>query len=303
MKVFVTGATGYIGSAVAGALARAGHEVHGLARTPEKARRLQALEIHPVMGSMEDTGSFQKAASECQILIHCAVEYSARSWDLHHSTVGALLDAAVLAKRPRKLIVTSGVWAYGDTGAGVADESSPLNPPFFVQQRPEADETVLRANGGNVQTLVIRPGCVYGGPGGLTGAWFQSAVKEGAARIVGDGQFRWSMVHVQDLADLYVRATESILGGEVFNATDRSRFTVMECARAASLAAGAGGGVVAMDLHEAAEKMGAYAECLTLNQHIDSMKAVRLLGWTPRHGGFVDGVERYFAAWKANAGQ
>lgn len=260
---------------------------------------LEAQEIHPVLGTMEDTGSYRKVASECQALIHCAVEYSPRQWDLHRSTVGALLDAAVVAKRPRKLIVTSGVWVYGDTGTGVADESSPLNPPFFVQERPEADETVLRASGGNVQTLVIRPGCVYGGTGGLTGAWFESAQKEGAARFVGDGQFRWAMVHIQDLADLYVRAAESILGGEVFNATDRSRFTVQECARAASLAAGAGGKVASMSLQEAATQMGAYAECLTLNQHIDSMKAVRLLNWTPRHGGFVDGVDRYFAAWKA----
>lgn len=302
MRVFVTGATGYIGSAVAAAFARTGHEVFGLARSPEKASRLAASEVQPVFGALDEPASYRDAASSCQILIHCAAEPSARHWDLHKLTLETLLDVAVLSRRPRKLIATSGVWVYGDTGESLVDESSPLDPPLFVNPRPDADDSVLKANGGNVSTLVIRPGCVYGGAGGLTGDWFKTASEEGAARIVGDGGFRWSMVHVQDLADLYVRAAESLLSGEIFNATDRSRFTVLECARAASQAAGASGRVEPLPLREAARTLGPYAECLTLNQHVDSSKAVRLLRWTPRHGGFVDGAARYFAAWKAAAG-
>lgn len=300
MKIFVTGATGYIGSAVSAAFARAGHEVHGLARSREKAVRLAAAEVHPLFGSLDDPSTYQPAADSCQILVHCAAEPSPRQWDLHGRTIEALLASARNSRRPRTLIVTSGVWVYGSTGTSAADESSVLRPPLLVAPRPALDQQVLAANGATLRTLVVRPGCVYGERGGLTASWFESAEKEGSAGVVGDGSNRWSMVHVADLADLYVKAAESAHGGEVFNATDRSRFTILDCARAASLAAGAGGKVAILPAEEASKTLGAsFVECLLLDQHVDSGKAVRLLGWQPRHGGFVDGAERYFTAWKA----
>ncbi len=302
MRVFVTGASGYVGSAVAGALARAGNEVVGLVRSREKAARLEAAEAQAVVGSMGDPASYLDAAKRCQVVVHCAAEYSARYYDLDRQTIDACLTAVAGAARPRLFVYTSGVWVIGDTGDGMADEDAPLKPPAFIARRVDHEARVLAASGGQARTLVIRPGCVYGGRGGLTAAWFESAVKEGAARIIGDGGFRWAMVHIEDLADAYLRAVESHLTGEVVHVTDRSRSTVLECAQAASRAAGAGGKVKNVPLLEAAEAMGPYAECLTLNQHADSSKAVRLLGWQPRHGGFVDGAARYFAAWKALAG-
>lgn len=301
MKVFVTGANGYVGSAVAAAYSRGGHEVYGLVRSEEKGRHLAAMEVHPVVGSMQDPSSYMSAARLCQVLIHCAAEYSDQYMALDRKTADTLLTAAGETGRPRLFIYTSGVWIYGDTGDYMVDETTPLNPPDFLTLRAEHEKMVLDANRGRVRTLVVRPGCVYGGKGGLTAAWFESAVKEGAAKMVGDGQFRWAMVHRADLADLYLRLGESPWGGEVFNATDRSRFTVGECAQAASRAAGRNGAVESVPVEEAAKKLGPMAEALTLNQHVDSTKAVRLLGWRPRHGGFVDGVPRYFAAWRSMA--
>jgi nucleoside-diphosphate-sugar epimerase len=300
VNVFVTGATGYIGSAVAAAFARCGHEVHGLVRSREKAVRLAAEGVHPVFGSLDDPPSYRGAADSSQILVHCAAEFSPRQWDLHGRTLETLLASARSAGLPRTLITTSGVWVYGSTGMSAADESSPLGPPLLVLPRAAFDEQVLAANDPPLRTLVIRPGCVYGGRAGLTASWFESAEKEGAARVVGDGSNRWSMIHVADLADLYLKAAESVHGGEVFNATDRSRFTVLECARAASFAAGAGGKTAILSADEASRTMGApFVECLLLDQHVDSSKAVRLLGWQPRHGGFADGTRRYFEAWRA----
>ena len=298
MKAFVTGATGHIGFAVASAFARAGHETFGLARSPEKARLLEAAEVVPVAGTMEEPEGWRLAAERCSVLVHCAVEYSERSWDLHRATLGALRDAA-RDRSGRVLLATSGVWVYGDTGDGAADETSPLDPPTHVAPRPAVDAAVLSWNGGGLRTIVIRPGCVYGGGGSLTASWFESAGKDGAARVVGDGANRWAMVHRDDLADLYVRAAESGLGGEVINATDRSRATVSECAAAASLAAGAEGRLEHVPVEQAVAAMGPFATCLALSQHVDSWKAVHRLGWTPRHGGFVDAAPRLFAAWKA----
>jgi nucleoside-diphosphate-sugar epimerase len=303
MRIFLTGSTGYIGAAVAAAFARKGHDVFGLVRTAAKATRLAAAEATPVAGDLRDPDGWRAAADACDVLVHCAVEYSEAQWDLHSRAVEALIDSARRARRPRRLLVTSGCWVYGDTGDGMADETSALAPPPLVAPRPAADDRVLDANGTLLRTLVLRPGCVYGGSGGLTASWFESAVTDGASRIVGGGANRWAMVHLEDLADLYVRAAESPYGGEIFNATDRSRFTVLECGRAASLAAGAGGRTVSVTLAEAATAMGApYVECLALSQHLDSSKAVRLLGWQPRHGGFADGAARYFQGWKAASG-
>lgn len=300
MRIFITGATGFIGHAVAANLARAGHEVVGLARTGEKAKRLAAAEALPVMGDMRQPETYIEAAGSCQVLIHCAAEYSAQYTELDRRTVSELLKSAHDSSRPRLFVYTSGVWVYGNTGGRAVDESTPLNPPAMAAARVETEATVLAASTGRVRTIVIRPGCVYGGAGGLTATWFESAEKEGAARIVGDGSFRWSMVHVSDLAEAYRLAVESRLAGEVFNLTDRSRSTVLECARAASQAATGTAAVATTPVEEAAKTMGAMAEGLTLDQHVDSSKAVRLLGWQPRHGGFVDGAARYYRSWKAS---
>lgn len=300
MRVFITGATGYVGFAVAAALARAGHHVVGLARSPAKANMLAAAEVVPVLGSMDDPLTYAEAARESQVLIHCAAEYSARYMELDRQTIDHLLALASQAKQPRLFLYTSGVWVYGATGDDVVDEASALRPPAMVAARAEHEQLVLRHSSGAVRTLVIRPGCVYGGSGSLTAGWFDSAVRAGAARVIGDGSYRWSMVHLQDLADLFVRAAQSPWAGQVFNATDRSRFTVLQCAQAASRAAGRGGKVEVMPMAEASRAFGPMTECLVLDQHVDSSKAVRWLGWQPRHGGFVDGVAQYFVSWKAS---
>lgn len=300
MRVLVTGANGYIGSAVAAAYARAGHQVHGLVRSDAKGRALAAAEVLPVIGDMDSPASYRAVAERCEVLIHCAADYSERYFELDRVTMDTLLEAAAEAGQRRQVIYTSGVWLYGGTEQGMVDEASPLDPPEMVAPRAKHERLVLDASRGTVRTAVVRPGCVYGGRGGLTAGWFSSARAEGAARVVGDGANRWAMVHQDDLADAYLRLGEAMIGGEVFNVTDRSRFTVLECARAASHAAGAGGEVAAVSVAEAARELGPMAECLALDQHVDSRKAVRLLAWQPRHGGFVDGVQRYFAAWRAS---
>jgi nucleoside-diphosphate-sugar epimerase len=298
MKVFITGATGYIGLNVAAAYRRAGHEVWGLTRSPEKARLLARHEIRPVQGSMQDPGSWGETARKCSVLIHAAVDYQEDPFKLDQRTVEFLLSLARQeGPRPKTLIYTSGVWVYGSTGAALADETTPLNPPKLVSPRPAIERMVLES--GDVRGVVLRPGCVYGYQGGLTGMWFAGAVSEKSLKAVGDGRNRWAMVHADDLADAYLRAGESGLAGEVFNITDRSRASVREMLAAVAGATGYQGETRFVPVAEAAAKMGHFAECLALDQHVDARKAVRLLGWQPRHGGFADEVESCLLSWQA----
>ena len=298
MRIFITGASGYIGAAVAAALARAGHEVLGLVRSESRGHRGAMSEVRPVTGSLEEPREWLEAARESEVLIHCAAEYSARMAELDGRAVDALLDAARSTGLPRLVVYTSGCWLYGDTGGAAVNESSQLKPFGMVKWRVAHEERILQADGGAVRTLLLRPGCVYGGRGSLTAAWFETAAKNGAARVVGDGRARWTMVHLEDLAQAYVLAVESPWRREIFNVSDRSRFTTGECAEAASRAAGAGGKVQTVPVEDALKEMGPFAEALAADQHVDASKAVRMLGWQPRHGGFVDGVDRYYLAWK-----
>jgi len=297
MKVFITGATGYIGFNVATALRRAGHEVWGLARTEEKAQLLARNEIHPIPGSLQAPDSFRARAEQCSVLIHAAADYTTDTFALDQKVVGELLNAARRGARPKTLIYTSGVWVHGDTGGKLVDETAPPAPPKLVSLRPVTEELVLKASG--VRGLIIRPGCVYGRQGGLTGVWFKGAHTDKALKVVGDGNNRWAMVHVDDLADGYVRAAESGLAGEAFNLVDRSRSPVGEMARYVACAAGYEGTTAFVPVAEAAKTFGDTAECVAMDQQIDGRKATRLLGWQPKHNGFIDEVETYFASWKA----
>ncbi|MGH8312214.1 MAG: NAD-dependent epimerase/dehydratase family protein [Gammaproteobacteria bacterium] len=296
MRILVVGASGYLGYAVASALARAGHEVHGLVRRPEVANMLRKAEIQPLMGKLQEPASFTAAAAQCSVIIYAAADYQVDTLAADRAAIEALLGVAARGPKPKTFIYTSGVWVHGDTGDAMADETTPLAPPRAVQARPAIEQLVLEHP--QVRGLVIRPGDVYGGRGGLTGMWFEGAEK-GELRVIGDGRNRWPLVHVDDLADAYVRLAESGLSREVFNVTDRSRAAVNEIAEAVVRATGSKAKITHVPLAEATKQMGAFAECLALNQHVDSRKAVQRLGWQPRHGGFVDAAEIYYQAWKA----
>lgn len=295
MKVFITGATGYIGFNVAKALRRAGHRVWGLTRSEEKATKLAKNEITPVIGDMNNPDSYRDIAEQCSVLIHAAADYQNDTVELDRKTVDAFLRAGEKGASPKTVIYTSGCWVIGDTGDAIAYETTPLKPIEAVLWRPEHEELVLQAE--HMKGLVVRPGCVYGKSGGLTGTWFDGATSE-SLEVVGDGSNYWTMIHVDDLADAYVRLAESGLSAEVFNISDRSHLTVGEMAEAIAKTTGYDGKVRYVPVKESAQKMGAMAEALALNQYVDAGKAERLLNWRPKRRGFVDDMDLYFEAWK-----
>lgn len=297
MRVLVTGASGYIGNAVASAFARAGHEVHGLIRRAEVADSLRRAEIEPVMGTLQEPASFAEVAARCSVIVHAAIDYQADTRALDRSTVETLLAAAKRGPGPKTVVYTSGAWIYGDTAGEPVDETTPMHPASTDQARAGIEQLVLDDR--SVRGLVVRPGCVYGGRGGLTGIWFDG-VEKGEVKVVGDGRNHWSTVHVADLSDAYVRVAESGLAGEIFNIADPSRVTVNEMVDSIAHAAGGHVKITHVPLDEATRQMGKLAESLALDQHLDASKIVRQLGWAARHQGFPANARICYESWKAS---
>jgi nucleoside-diphosphate-sugar epimerase len=279
MKVFLTGATGYIGSVVAESLLAAGHEVNGLARSEEAARKLEAAGVHPLTGDLHDSEKLTRAASEADGVIHAASTGGPDAPQADAQAVSAILDALYDTSKP--FIYTSGVWVLGNTN-GVADEESALDPTPLVAWRPAIEQRVLAASGRGVRAIVLRPGMVYGRGGGSPGEMVQAGRQKGVVRFVGTGENRWSLIHVEDLADLYVKALEKAPAGTLLMVAAGESMRVREIAEAASRAAGLDGRVESWPIEQARERLGAYADALVLDQQVSAGRAMRLLDWTPK---------------------
>jgi nucleoside-diphosphate-sugar epimerase len=301
MRLFLTGATGYIGLNIATTFRRAGYRVFGLTRRSDKASLLESREITPVIGRLSEPDSFTRVAAQCDVIIHAAADNQADTAALDRAAVNALLEATRDTSPLKTLIYTSGTWVLGECNGRPLTERSPYAPIQDIAWRPEVEQVVLNTSG--VRGLVIRPGVVYGKSGGMTGMWFHGASNGGVVQVVGDGRNHWAMVHVDDLADGFLLAAQSVFAGEVFNLVDESRSTVMEMAGAAAKAAGNIRQIEFVPTAKAAQEMGTMAEALALNQVIDAGKAHRVLGWQPRYPSFVNDVETYYRAWRAGRAQ
>jgi len=285
MQVFVTGATGYIGSAVCEALRKAGYAVAGLARSEAQVRVLAARGLGAHRGDLRDPQSLAEGALHADAVIHCALAAGPDAGQVDRAAVEAILGALSQCNRP--FVYTSGCWVLGDTGGQIADEDTPLKPTPLVAWRPANEQLVLAAARSGIQGAVLRPAMVYGRGGGLVASLVKSARQRGAARIVGAGENRWTFVHIDDLADLYVRAVGAA-SGTLLYAAHGAALRVWAVAEAASHAAGAGGKVETVPLEEARTEMGALADALALDQQISGARAERLLGWRPRAPGVLE---------------
>src|SRR5260221_7363817 len=187
MRVFLTGGTGYVGSAVLDALVRHGHHVEALVRNSEGAARVQAGGAQPILGDLLDASSWHDAAASAEGAVHTAVDYSARQQQVDAAAIDGL---TTLRPRPgRFLIYTSGIWVLGSAPDPI-DETAPLNPVELVSWRPAHELRVLASGANGVRAVVVRPGIVYGGSRGIVGDLLKDAANS-LVRIVGGGDNHW----------------------------------------------------------------------------------------------------------------
>ena len=278
MKALVVGATGYVGRAVCDALRAHGHTVLALVRDGSASRAPQGTET--VAGDVKDPASLVAAAQSADAVIY-AVQYNGDdAFAVESAALRALAEALAPAKK--RLVYTSGVWMYGNNYPNVATEDTPPNPIAIVEKRPDLERIVLDAAQRGLHAIVIRPGDVYGRGGGMPAMWVQSARDEGAARVVGDGNNHWPMVHVDDLAELFVLALESAGAGSAYIAVDDTQLTVNAMAEAASRGAGKHGAIAHWPVDEARKAMGVFADALAIDQAATSAKARTELQWKTR---------------------
>ncbi len=261
MNVLIIGATGYIGSHVAAAFFEAGHEVTALRRPGGRSAPYPT-----VTGDLADPASLAAAAASFDQVIHLGIP-AGEDVDL------AGVDALRLAGSP--IIYTTGAAVLG---AGSADEDSPPDPHPLVAWRAGVERRV-RACGGRV----IRPGMVYGHDGGLVHDLLApKAIERGTGVYIGAPGVRWPVVHIDDLAALYLVVAEKAEPGTVWHG-------IGETVRLDRLAAALGGGTASSwPLSEATAELGPLADLFTRDQDVSAAKTHERLGWHPVHTSIID---------------
>lgn len=296
-RVFITGANGYLGSAVTARLARAGHEVQALVRGPESARIARSLGATAVLGSLADTERVVAVMKNCDVVVHAAL--ADPDPEAGDQAALEMIRTAAHDGRVRRLLYTSTVWVHGDTGGAVVDETAPLAAAELCRWRPAHEQAAFDLAAADVATVVLRPGMVSGGRGGTFGDWFGEAKEKGTITYPGGGIQRWGVVHREDMADAYALALEHARGGERYLLVDETRLTVREMAEAAAAAAGAR--AIPSEPGAVHESLGAYGAALLMDQQFTAARARRELGWVPRHGSFVAAAADLLREWESAA--
>ena len=291
MKIFITGATGYIGGSAALHLRRAGHHIRGLVRDPEKVSLLTEIAIEPVLGDLENIDLLIHEARQADAVVNAA-----------NSDDEGAVDAFLLALQGsgKSLIHTSGTSVIGDAAGGnslsktLFEEKNPLIVPPEKQARRNIDLKVLAARG--MRGIVLCNSLIYG-EGKLPNTQsvqipllVNQALESGVVRIVGKGLNSWSNVHIDDLCEIYRLAIESAPAG-AFYFVENGESSFFDVGRAIAerlhLA-----GLESWTEEEAAKVWGLARARYSLgsNSRVKSIRARKEIGWNPNHGSVIEWI-------------
>lgn len=261
MRILITGGTGFVGSAVLDRLIEAGHDVTAVVRSAPSARRVQDAGAVSVVGDLFDREWLTSELAQHDAAVHTAAGSDERDPELNDAVIDAVVAAFGGTDKP--FVHTGGIWTYGDNSS--ITENSPHDAPALTAWRIAGEQRLLASG---VRTTVVRPGIVYGHGGGIP------AMLVASGTVPGTGAQHWTTVHVDDLADLYLRALDAP-GRQEYVAVSGTNPTVAEISEAI-------GPDVAPEGDEATlKRLGAFGQALLLDQQASGEKARRDLGWEP----------------------
>ena len=295
MKIFMTGASGYIGGTVADSLIKAGHAVAGLARSEDAAAKLRAHRMEAVRGDLGSHSVVRNAARGADAVINCANAEDP-------FVVAAIIEG--LAGSGKSFLHTSGTSVVGDKAGGkfsptIYHEDTPLDPLPEKIQRVAVHRSVLASAAQGVRSVVLCPSLIYGQGRGANPDSIQvptlirQTVKSGVPRYVGAGENIWSTVHIDDVASAYLLALDGARAGSFF-------FIENGEASLKSIVASIGrllGGKHAPEgwsIDDAIAEWGPMAVWFSLggNSRVSAEKARKLLGWNPHGADLVHEIEQ-----------
>ena len=278
MKIFLTGGTGYLGSAVLNLLVRSGHTVAALARSDASVREIGAAGASAVRGELTSRDVLVRAVKAAEGVIHTASPGDATTADTETAFLDAVLP--VLAGSGKPYIHTAGTWVHG-SGDGLSEET-PFRPPPLVAWRPAVINRVRAAAQDDIHSVVISPANVYGYGKGIPSLIMRGPQTKGAesALLYPGLDQHFSNVYIEDVAALYLLALTGAAPGAYYLGANGESPSMRELAAAASTALGLAGHVQAEAEDATRGRLGPLTDALLLDQQVNNQH-VQSLGWTP----------------------
>ncbi len=279
MRVFVTGGTGSIGTAVLTQLVAEGHQVTALTRSQSARQKVQAVGGTPYAGDLRTPDDWVRQAVQHHAIVHLATTFEDDMAETDDQVVSALLSEAVKVPHRLRLVYTGGCWLYGETGDEVADEDRPFAPlPAFAWMVRNARRLL---DSDLFATAVVHPAMVYHEDGGAFARFLDAVRGDDPIEIWGTAQARWPLIHRRDLANVYAGlvARPDLVGH--FNAVAETGIAVRQIADAIAAHWGRGKPHRIIPSGTLRETYGDWALGPSLDQQMRGDKLERLLGWRP----------------------
>ncbi len=290
MRVFLTGASGFIGSAIVQELVGAGHQVLGLARSENSAQSLRNSGVEVLVGSLEDLDSLKKGASVTDGVIHTAFIHDFSNYIAAAETDKRAIEAigSVLAGTDRPLIVTGGILGLRTDGQPTTE----YDPAPGFPRASEAAAMSLAAAGVKASVIRLPPSVHDAGDHGFIPYIIQTARKTGVSAYVGQGDNQWPAVHRLDAAQLFRLALEKGNTGYRYNAIGDEGIPVRTIAEMIGKYLNVP--VVSISPDEATNHFDWMGRFITFNNPASGAKTKAELGWNPTHIGLLEDLAAHY---------